>query len=406
MPNIQQSEPYGFSPDDLPTGYKATPVEEEPKNFFTMTEQDIRNYTDQFNIDERVQKSFNLPERFIRKKLDDFITTLKVPQKVLTGQVHPRSTEAIGSIFDLASTFAGIGLGRAQPGTVGVFGGKMAQTADVGQLLKARIYEKDGVSADEIFEKTGWFKGPDNEWRFEISDFKMKLKPMQKDVDNRLGDVVDHPELFRAYPELKDYRIAKIDYPDLPGRKTLGEFDRDRKEITLNIKNTPDESLDTLVHELQHAVQGIEDFPFGAPPEMFTDVVKTARDLNYARTWRDLINRLPGDNWNIKESNALSKIFQHNALDALPPKQIRELATKLENNPELAKRINKSLDRLTHRLQTDRINTEMELYTRLAGETEARTVEARRQLPPDVARYTHPSKTQDVPPERLIGIER
>ncbi|KKK94778.1 hypothetical protein LCGC14_2679430, partial [marine sediment metagenome] len=64
-------------------------------------------------------------------------------------------------------------------------------------------------------------------WRYEIDDSKMKLKPIEKWTiqDDRFGrrapsgtvlsDVIEHPELFKAYPELKKVNIAYG--PHLPG---------------------------------------------------------------------------------------------------------------------------------------------------------------------------------------------
>lgn len=52
-----------------------------------------------------------------------------------------------------------------------------------------------------LYHYTGWHKGKDGKWRFEIDDSKMKIS---KDISNymRLGDPLKHDELFAAYPNI------------------------------------------------------------------------------------------------------------------------------------------------------------------------------------------------------------
>ncbi len=60
-----------------------------------------------------------------------------------------------------------------------------------------------GVGAKGLNKASGWFKGPDGKFRYEISDEGMKLKDKDWTFGEKvtLGDFVDHPELFKAYPE-------------------------------------------------------------------------------------------------------------------------------------------------------------------------------------------------------------
>ena len=108
------------------------------------------------------------------------------------------------------------------------FAGKKAETADKLKLATAQEMLANGVDSETVRKKTGWFKGYDGKWRFEIDDSDIKLLDLSKlavedegllhDLETnpdthvtdtivykgRLKDVIEHPALFKAYPELKD----------------------------------------------------------------------------------------------------------------------------------------------------------------------------------------------------------
>ena len=89
------------------------------------------------------------------------------------------------------------------------FAGQKAITANVGKLDQAKAMLEKGADEVEIWQKTGWFKDKDGAWKFEIGDGNAKLNPGFQS-GGRLGELLDHEELFKAYPELKDVRVVKI----------------------------------------------------------------------------------------------------------------------------------------------------------------------------------------------------
>ena len=95
------------------------------------------------------------------------------------------------------------------------FAGEKAITANVGKLDQAKAMLKNGADEIEIWQKTGWFKDKDGAWKFEIGDSKARLNPNFKS-GGKLGELLEHEELFKAYPELKDISVKKIgdDIPD------------------------------------------------------------------------------------------------------------------------------------------------------------------------------------------------
>lgn len=61
-------------------------------------------------------------------------------------------------------------------GTQMLFAGKNARTANMQTLNRARALEASGVKAEDILRETGWFRGMDGKWRFEIDDSAMEYR--------------------------------------------------------------------------------------------------------------------------------------------------------------------------------------------------------------------------------------
>ena len=48
--------------------------------------------------------------------------------------------------------------------------GERANTAMISRLQKAESMEREAASSEEIWKETGWMRGPDHKWRFELPD--------------------------------------------------------------------------------------------------------------------------------------------------------------------------------------------------------------------------------------------
>lgn len=83
--------------------------------------------------------------------------------------------------------------------------GENAKTAALDKLEQAKAMAEDR-SREEIYKATGWFKGQDGKWRFEIPDNleAISLDKLLNDKRAKLGEIYDNPQLFEAYPDLKD----------------------------------------------------------------------------------------------------------------------------------------------------------------------------------------------------------
>ena len=140
-------------------------------------------------------------------------------------------------------------LAKAPAGSVGMFAGRSAKTADHAALARAEEMAGQGVPREQIWNDTGWFQGPDKQWRFEIDDAAASVK-------NGSGfGVVDgpiqHPELAKNY----DFAGLKIEV----GKNGGGNYySRESSgDNTVRVEGGFGKRPSAL-HEMQHAVQDKE----------------------------------------------------------------------------------------------------------------------------------------------------
>lgn len=241
------------------------------------------------------------------------------------------------------------------------YAGRNAENADLDALHEAERYEMQGVDAETIRQKTGWFRGADGKWRSEVNDSGMKLrfesglydydtelreknrawarltdrkltdeqkrdladyqrsaergdtdealyekltgefggdfekwaltlettKEATKSIPNytTLGKLVNAPELFAAYPDLADVGVT---FQTLE-RGQNGGYNRrfDSIELSRDLKNRPEALLNSLIHEVQHAIQQRESFTPGANLKYWNRKLEEGYDGRDAETRRE-----------------------------------------------------------------------------------------------------------------------
>jgi hypothetical protein len=170
-------------------------------------------------------------------------------------------------------------------------------------LKQAKVMLRDKYDVSEIFIKTGWyFNAKDSKWRKLIDDSNAKLKvsipndsvyiksdskfvgqednlftalggrPNQKFDNNSilsyfekgwdvtLGDVLDHPALYKHYPSL--YRMP-IFFGSNTQKKQYTFFQTPVGFLVIFGNEQEFDLLTVLLHETQHAIQGIEGYSQG-----------------------------------------------------------------------------------------------------------------------------------------------
>lgn len=342
-----------------------------------------------------------------------FLQAAALPGDVYQGNAAvPRSQNMgqenianLGRVNDLSQSLFSSGIPMAQKGAAGIFGGRLAQTADLDALKLAEAQEANGRARDAIWKDTGWGRGADDKWRFEIPDNAARMKTTEPGL-YRLPEVLDHPEFYKAYPDAANMHV-ELRAPAMGGpsgqyvahepREHMGLYDID--ETMAAKATTPADTLKTLLHEGSHAVQQREGFAKGGSPGNFNqqDDAQLARDALSFR--RELAKFPKGMDRSAKENAVIRQYQELGAMDWLPSREARDLAHDVHNNPDGQLQELVNLYGLDHKVKP---STPTDLYKRLAGEAEARNVPARKGMTPEERLAQPPWSTEDVPRDQQI----
>ena len=313
------------------------------------------------------------------------------------------------------------------------FGGQNARRADLEALDRAKEMERQGVAMETIFRETGWYTGADGKWRFEIDDSGMEYSrwgdlnrsdraeyarfrelegkfiagsitleeqnELRQLIDQghgpgraeeqqtlQLSDFVRHDELYQNYPQL---RRAGLRFADLPDG-TSGSYNPGANVITLDnsLRSSPE---DTLVHEIQHAIQTAEGFSGGSSPEYWENAridaelaASAARenlrlwlqDIGYQDYVRQSMDRVVAGEITLDQHWENLQRFKETSSRA------REIAASEQEVARYEERM-RELDQMGR--------TAQELYQNTAGEIEARDVTDRRRMTPEQRREAMPN---------------
>jgi hypothetical protein len=294
------------------------------------------------------------------------------------------------------------------PAAAGILAGKGARTADLVKLDAAQKMEKAGAPREAIWRDTGWYRGPDKEWRFEIDDSKALINPrggVSSDIPVATGAAADldygpavgknslmqHPELEAAYGA----RLPQSTRLLPPSARGEGAFNEGAGELYLKSGRSAEESRRTMLHELQHSVQGAEGFAPGGSSDM---------------AFRD--KRMWGGSTNPKAHKRAYDMLKAKRADITKPLSLEEYAMQAwqshEITPEIAREYKsyvKSVSKLPPELDSSiQQQVAYDWYRQLMGEAESRAVEARAGMLPAERAAVPPWKSYDVPWEELIDL--
>lgn len=344
-------------------------------------------------------------------------------------------------------------------------------------LSVAREMEADKKDAKAIKMATGWERGADGKWRYEIADMKefdrngnllyrkhhpdyaRYIELQDKDLNNLFEDgeeltdkereeyevlskkyesdkfggekldnnhtleaYVDAPELFKAYPELKDvgFRFENTGGNEIASYRIISNvFDVDKDDVGEIVVNTGKVSKNTrtrevksaVLHEMQHAIQEIEGFARGGSPKSMQRRFEAAKKEWRARAWADALRDKAdemGEHYNqVAVEKALIDEYKEMGMDNeewMPDKE-----TRMKGFNYFARGYaDRSMDadiknfRLNESTRAD-FSPYVE-YTRLGGEVESRNVEHRMNMTPEERRASLAAETEDVSREDQIFL--
>ena len=171
-------------------------------------------------------------------------------------------------------------------------------------LKKAKNWDGASIPALEIWRNTGWDKGKNGVWKFDLQDGSLKkdlaLRAVKQSgaikATSTLGEVLDFPELFITFinngePDnapfddmgFKDHKLNGKTIPagsfnyGTKDFEIIGSFDFDGTYLKpANNKNT----ILAVLHEVQHAIQDIEGWPHGSNLDIAIDSIPEVQKIN------------------------------------------------------------------------------------------------------------------------------
>lgn len=311
------------------------------------------------------------------------------------------------------------------------FAGDSALNADNEMLKKAKKMYNDFESSEKIRKNTGWHIGADGKWRFEIDDSRMKVftdgdalfrkahpeyvrlqdlyekfwkgdisDAEQKELTDlnetwgsekarlrtrllrgnaHLADIIQHDVLFENYPQLAEVTVKIGDLDGLNG--VSGAYVVNGSEIRIDEDLFKDEYRTakrdgTLAHEIQHAIQDIEEFAKGANLDTLsvaadrTEAKATTASYRYEAASDNLLDALEeagyfdkyGDDVDVTSEDELARIKnEYKGSDS----KIEKLVDEFEEQ-------RKQYDEVNGKSRDLRNMSAKDFYQYAAGEVEAR----------------------------------
>lgn len=285
------------------------------------------------------------------------------------------------------------------------------QTIRMDNLDVAKQMEEAKKDAKAIKMATGWEKGVDGKWRYEMPDAKIKdtidvgggniVKRFEEDMlwtDGKLADVIDAPGLFEAYPQLKDVRIdTDAIMNDMPSN---GEYNPQTKTITIHADEL--KYLNSILnHEIQHVIQREEGFAHGGTPEQVERDFNAAKAEWKARSYAFELEEKAKEMGGEYNQSAVEKALIQEYKDMDMPEFIPDKETRIKGFNYFARGYaDRSMDDAIKRFRLDRFQRtdfdSYQEYRKLAGEVESRNVEKRLGMTDEERRNSLASETEDV----------
>ena len=289
--------------------------------------------------------------------------------------------------------------------------GTMAITANTQLLEQAKNMEAEGAGREEIYKATGWHKGVDGMWRFEIPDNldKIDFSKLLDSGNVTLEEIYDNPQLYMAYPFLKDIVVFGFDLQENV-RGAVSNYGRHARgtHILINKKYIIDKAASdtkdlamTLIHEIQHLIQSEEGFASGGNHREVSKQIERTLGM-YDEELRKISPEAKQyyaayDRYNnLKLKFALGQIAQDELTEA--EEILRNYEAKVS---ESERKHIKRIKSLQHQLQKQRDKVgsdDFYAYLNLAGEQEARAASEKAEISTKIAGL------KDIASKSYMGI--
>ena len=384
-----------------------------------------RLFKDENSIQRLAQTDVSLFQR-IRQWLSDLVIRLRGTEeqkRVLEVQrLYEKAARNVGAVQDRGAQYT--------------FGREYNNET----LAKAVQMEQEGADKDTIWNTLGVIRDTKGNWINEIDDSQMNydefgLHQLRKNADFRrleelqdkanataenfgyspeeyaewealtdkyddavwddkymLRDYLKHDELFKRYPSL---RIASLVFEPMRAGER-GYYNRSDNSIHVNelLKSEPES---TLLHEIQHFVQGRDNRPGGANPEYWRLMTENAdewidRNLLLSRKQK-IIERMNTIEQQVGYSDFYDSLLDREEAGELTSEQVDALDREfVARYPELEALRNELYNDVYMKLKElgKGKRDPGELYRNTAGEIEARETASRRNMTAEERRQKSP----------------
>ena len=184
---------------------------------------------------------------------------------------------------------------------------------------QAQLELNSGIDPKAVYAKWGWFADPTGKMKYAMTPLGMTMKlPAFEGIKSTIpgtfmdafqdksegkylvSDLIDYPELFKMYPDLQNIGLLFVSSEEAKAKggfepQAVGPYDitevtegnlfssgKIPGAIYLNIEllDNPEKLITTLKHEIQHAVQFLENAQNGYNTELAKDLTITPEGLN------------------------------------------------------------------------------------------------------------------------------
>ena len=211
-----------------------------------------------------------------------------------------------------------------------------------------------------------------------------------------LEDVLDHPDLFDQYPELKEIAVVtdKTYFKDPDNDGVLGVFYPEKGIININPELSDEQLKSTLLHEVQHTVQKEEHFQGGANSQ--SDEVRTI--LKARSGSKEAID--VWERYNKKFEVYEKELEKYDNLNSI--KKLLTTEPRMPEMPMLYYEGEGTIELLDGYFNPNKFPPEINdrlsiIYSMASGEVEARNVQKRMDMTPFQRKHYKPEITEDIP---------
>lgn len=300
-------------------------------------------------------------------------------------------------------------------GTLGSMAGVSAMNADRTNLKIALNFEQKGMNPDNIYSLTGWYRGIDDQWRFELPTEQAKLKPSALEPP-KYEDVLP---MFREAGISLDMSYGRGNLPDSYRFRKWGTDNKDpanyiaEKDLPENLRQIAADLQGAHVPKIRGILPEYLDFPelYKAYPQFKEmKVVLTKLDKNTAE-YR--ANEKVGEIGSIAIDLDRAKLTRHNLKELI----LHEVQHGIQDVERFAyglrdytfrKRLFDMWEKETDPVRKEEIAVLFDraknvgdsladvLYNRAPGEVEARLVENRSRMSAEKRKQETPMETAKI----------